>query len=433
LSLVNFRNHRSRCIDTAADVVLLNGANGSGKTSIMESISLFTPGRGICNAVSSTILNNDVKNGAMDDSEHAAAVAWQVSMRYVGGAASDLIEDEDRLRLECYLGDATSGVGGKKLYINDNAVQSRVAILDMFNIVWLTPRMDYLLYDASSDRRKFLDRIVYNFVADHAKDCALYDKQSKSRLKMLHDRYGDDRWVSAIEHSMSGTAVMIAIRRVIVVRCVNAELPRSISNSFSNMYLDIVGDVEKLVSGFVDNFCKHLSDESNDHGDIGVELLYYTNNDVFMDIIDADDELCSAYTDIKNSVMCALREKRYKDRISHRSHYGVNRSDLLVYNAVLNDILAKYCSVGEQKSMLISLLIAQIVLLERYSNIIARKWGVVKKGLVVLLDDILSHLDDNKRRLFIEILNNLEGQVWITGTDLVQYKHLFNRCVLIDV
>ena len=196
LTLTNFRSYHAAqvALDEAGPVVL-TGANGAGKTNLIEAISLLAPGRGLRRATMEELAFSEGDG------------AWAVSAE-----------------IEGMLGLATLGTGidppagedaapARKCRIDRESVGSAAAFADHLRVVWLTPAMDPLFNGPASERRRFLDRLVLAVDAQHSSRVAALERSLRSRNRLLEDARSDPHWLDAIEHETAEVAVAVAAAR----------------------------------------------------------------------------------------------------------------------------------------------------------------------------------------------------------------------------
>lgn len=465
ISLFNFRNHKKLCIDTASKYVMLSGPNGCGKTSILEAISILLPGYGIRSTTSMNILNIDLlctnKDTKMD--LYNDVKAWQIDMilnnnvclskngkillevdkidksTIKKSAAEDYsIEDDFNLKVIYNLNS-----NKKNIYNNENYVRSASHMLDVISVIWFIPQMNNIFIEGAAGRRRLIDRMVYNFAKEHADDSMSYAKQLNSRLKLLKNEYKDIKWLNSIEATIAEVAFRIALRRVIVVHqmnCVsnvmyndydnndksatnNTNNIKNIKNIFNKPLIEINGDIEFLFLDFMKNIyeidciknSENLKNTKNIMMGINENILSYISNNQLLNIfINEHEVLKNLYSTIIQKIKESYVKFREKDAIIGQSRYGVHKSDVVVKNSN-NGIFAKFCSSGEQKSLLISLILLHIHLLVNANMKLPKN---KRKIIVLLLDDVLTHLDKDKISALFNILDNVNVQVWITGTNL---------------
>ncbi len=243
-----------------------------------------------------------------------------------------------------------------------NIEELRLISSTILNVIWLTPSMDRLWMGGSHDRRRFLDRMVMNFFPEHARDCSLYDQALRQRNTLFKNNQTDVVWFSAIEKQLAEVGHRIDFNRRKVIEIL-IETQRSLIKEGFFPYLEV-----------------HLSP----------------------DRISNPEEY---FEELVNS--------REKDRVAGRTLIGPHRSDLIVRHSAKN-IEARYCSTGEQKSLLLSLFVANALA-------ICNQFG---KSPIILLDEIEAHLDQDNLAILFGQLQKINAQVFVTGTEHNSFKAL---------
>ncbi len=253
----------------------------------------------------------------------------------------------------------------KKIKINGNIVRSQEELNKILNVIWLTPDMQTLFIDEKANRRKFLDRIVYIVDNNHSSRINKYEFLVKERMKVLQDsKKFDEHWLSVLEEKIAETGISIAVARNQVIRHLNRILVNYDFN-FPKFIITIDGKFENLL---LDNITSMQAEEE------------------FRKI---------------------LRDNRQQDNETKRTTEGVHKSDLRLFYQTKN-MDAQFCSTGEQKLFLISFTILKALLCKELN----------KPQPIILLDEVFSYLDKNKKiELFNELLK-LNVQSFITGTDI---------------
>ena len=381
-------------MDITSSTVLLGGSNGSGKTSILEAISVLMPGRGFRNSQLSEIVCRDVvgsNNGILYN-------AWQIDASFI-----PIVDDEERLKLRCTY---YKHRNQKEMVCKGKILRNSSEVLESLAVVWFIPQMEGLFRGSAMDRRKFLDRMVYNFARDHAMDVVQYNQQLRSRLKLLKEGYIDNKWLNGLENNLAELAIRIALKRIILLHDMNAVVSK-IPEEFNKPCLKLSGKVEQS--------CFHL-----------VDILQKSVTGCKIDDIKANNlqvwlkqhaDFAERYNDLHKMIAETFMLLRNRDKMGKQSHYGVQKSDLLVYDSTKN-MLAKNCSTGEQKALLISLIIAQTYL------VIEKRKDTIK---LLLLDDVLEHLDSVKRSVLLNLVKDLPVQTWITGTNLDYCRQILQK------
>lgn len=337
LLLKNFRNHRDYELRVDGKSVLLLGANGAGKTSILESISLLTPGKGIRTAM----LKNIVTANSNDVYGAELAVHCEINS-----------SDGESTRLGYSF---QSKSGRRKNVINENPARSMVGALGVAKIVWLSPDLDRILSDKKTDRRKFFDRITYNFFPYHASAIIAYDKTLRER-KLLLKNNGDALWLNQLEQRLAELSANIIQNRTKALEI----LQNGVKDTVKPCTLKMTGAIE----------ADYLAAEA--------------------------DFISRACAGFKNS--------RAADKASGRNLYGVHRADIVVIDNKTG-LPAALCSTGEQKLLLISIMIAHVRAL--VSDFFS--------SAIFLLDDVFSYLDEDSVRLLISELKSCNAQIWLTA------------------
>ncbi len=238
LVLTDFRCYRQARVVVDARPVVLTGANGAGKTNLLEAISFLAPGRGLRRArlgeidrrrmmPGMTTPGVTTPNPTIDEAGAADADApvnaWAVAAEVA----------TPRSVVQIGTGREATASGGERrvVRIDGVAARSQTALAEHVNLVWLTPQMDRLFVEGASARRRFLDRLVYGFDPEHATRVAAYEQALRERAKLLREGPYDAAWLSALEESMARHGVAIAAaRRDVVARldgACAAGVPRS--------------------------------------------------------------------------------------------------------------------------------------------------------------------------------------------------------------
>ncbi|WP_367364133.1 DNA replication/repair protein RecF [Candidatus Tisiphia endosymbiont of Nedyus quadrimaculatus] len=352
LKLLNYRNFQNLDISAGNNPVILIGGNGSGKTNILESISLFSPGKGLRSAK----LDDICQRGE----DHCLAYALLHSKLGLVEISTNLKRESNRRFTE---------FNGVKIQNNE---------LSKFSaMIWLTPQMEGIFSSGISDRRKFFDRIVYNFNPSHAGIVSKYEYYMYERSKILAQDQVDTNWLRVVEEKMAELSIEIAINRLKILEHMQKAI-NDLDNDFPKAILSINGVIEDII---------------------------LRNSEIDIDFI-------------KNELMVS----RVRDKISNRTNFGVHKSDFVVIHKEKN-ALVKYCSTGEQKAMLIAIILAQV----NYS---------IKENIampILLLDEVFVHLDNKRRQYLIDFFLGLGLQLWVTATDLNGIESLTKKAELIKL
>ena len=378
LTLTDFRNYQFLRINPSLGPIVITGENGSGKTNILEAISFLTPGRGM-----RSVKLADVKRitPCLVDNEYSPTQIsnynWAVSAKVCNnGNEIDIGTAVERSYREA--DDETRSYEKRIVKIDGNKITSQAELGKYISTIWLTPQMDRLFKGSSQPRRSFLDRLVYAFDMEHSKRTANFEHYYKEWYQLLKSGSRDNNWLTSLEESMATTGVAIAAARREQITRLNSFIEHEVDGPFPNVLLQLDGKIESM-----------LDRES---------------------ALNVEDYYTSYLAKHRNKVI-------YNDYVD-----GVNRTDFKVFYKKKH-MPADLCSTGEQKSLLISITLAQ------------SKCQTLYKGYapVLLLDEIVAHLDDKKREFLLETIQSLNVQAWITSTDAKLFNSLANDAQFLEV
>ena len=362
LALTNFRSYATAVVETDAGPQVIAGANGSGKTNLLEALSLLAPGQGLRRAPFSDLARTGAGgDGSFAVSARAHALAGPADIGTGLAAGSGAGERSGRLvRID---GTTQSGSG---------------VLADYLEIVWVTPAMDGLFTGPASERRRFLDRLILCFDPAYRTIASRFERAMTSRNRLLADGVRDNAQLSGFERVMAETGVAVAAARLEAVAAmggiVDKRRTRNPNSAFPWSSFRLEGRIEDDL--------QRLS------------------------AIEAEDAYARTLSDM-----------RERDRAAGRTLDGPHRSDLFVEHGP-KALAARHCSTGEQKALLLGLVLAHAELLTE------RQEGA---SPILLLDEITAHLDaDRRAALFAEILR-LGAQAWMTGTDEEAFAGLSGR------
>lgn len=364
ISLTDFRNYRTLVLAPTAEPVVLVGANGSGKTNLLEAVSLLSPGQGL-------------RGAAYADVARAGGAGWSVAARVhtaigsvdIGtGVQAALASGERAARIVRIDGEAKSGSG---------------VLADYVEMVWLTPAMDGLFTGAASERRRFLDRLILCFDPTYRTRAGRFERAMASRNRLLADGVSNNAQLEGFEIVMAETGVAIAAARAEAVASIAAVIGerrvREPDSPFPWSRIALQGALEA-------------------------------------------DLATRPAVDVEDAYLKVLRQTRERDRGAGRTLDGPHRSDLVVDHGP-KAMPARLCSTGEQKALLLGLVLA-------HAQLVAQR----RDGLapILLLDEISAHLDEARRAALFAEITRLEAQAWMTGTDVAAFdalrgKALFRR------
>ena len=345
LTLTHFRNYRVAGLEARGDLIVLVGPNGAGKTNCLEAISFLAPGRGLRRATLEDVADNQGDG------------SWAVSTEVEGALGlATLGTGIDPPR-----GDASTS---RRCRIDREPVTSAAAFGDHLRMVWLTPAMDGLFMGAASERRRFFDRLVLAIDSEHASRVSALERSLRSRNRLLEVRNYDDHWCDAIERETAELAVAVAATRgQTAVKLAAMLRARGQASAFPSAEIALDGWMENALLG-------------------------------------------EPATAVEDRYRALLRDNRMRDAAAGRTLDGPHLTDLQVIYAP-KQMPARDASTGEQKALLIGLILA-------HAALVAEMTGIVP---LLLLDEIVAHLDPGRRAALFEELTRLGAQVWLTGAD----------------
>ena len=263
--------------------------------------------------------------------------------------------------------------GGSRSVLIDGKPAPQLALGRIARIVWLVPVMDRLWVEGAEGRRKFLDRMVMSFEPRHGEASLDYEKAMRERNRMLKDQIRDPAWYGAVEAQMARAGAQIHANRLAALQVLS-------------------GAQEQAQTAFP------TADLALIHAD-GVKM--------------PEDE---------DSLRDAFAEGRSRDMMAGRTLIGPHRADLeATYRA--KQVAARKCSTGEQKALLVSLILAN-------SRALAAGFGAPP---ILLLDEIAAHLDADRRAALYDEIIALGAQAWLTGTGVELFAELGNRAMMLEV
>jgi DNA replication and repair protein RecF len=348
IRLVNFRSYVQSEIVVAPSPVALIGENGVGKTNLLEAISLLAPGRGLRGAKLAEVQRRAPQE-PLSDAPFDGAL-WAVS--------ATLTREDGNWALGTGL--AASANGGERRLMRLNGADAAGAeIAELLPVLWLTPAMDRLFLEGASGRRRFLDRLVFGLDVGHARRSVHYETAMRERARVLAMGRTDPSWLDGLEYTMAETGSAITQARCEAIDALNGELAKRESE-----------------------------------GDFPSAQLSLENAPDIATVSDA----------------AVLRERLYamrgRDAEAGRTLVGPHIADLVVRHTEKRAD-ARQCSTGEQKALLISIVLANAWLQKHRRG----------HAPLLLLDEIAAHLDAGRRASLIAEILALRAQAWMTGTD----------------
>jgi DNA replication and repair protein RecF len=350
LTLTDFRSYATAELPLDGRPVFLVGPNGAGKTNLLEAVSLLTPGRGLRGSSLAEV-------GRRLPGEPRGR-AWAV--------AAVVSADGEPTRIGTGVGEP--GASRRTVRIEGETVApGRLA--EHLRQVWLTPAQDRLFLEGAGDRRRFLDRLVFTAAPRHAAHVQAYEKALRERMRLLTEGPADPAWLDALEARLAEAGALMAESRARTLVALQAEIDSRGTRPFPQARLSLTGDWEQIAAAGVGT------------------------------------------AEIEARLAAALKAARDRDAAAGRALTGPHRGDLSVVHAE-KDRPAAECSTGEQKALILNLVLAQAARLARVPE---------APSPILLLDEVAAHLDARRRAALFDEIEALGLQAFLTGTD----EHLF--------
>lgn len=347
LTLSHFRSHKRAEIQCDGRPVAIYGANGSGKTNILEAVSLFSPGRGLRRA------------SAEDMTRRPEALGWKLT--------GLLQRDTQHSEIEIW----SEGGAARQLKI-DGKSQPQLELAKLARVLWLIPSMDRLWIEGAEGRRRFLDRMALSFFPSHGEATLTYEKAMRERNRLLKDQQRDAFWYKALEAQMAEQGAVIH-----------------------------------------DNRLKTL--EALAQAQAAAETAFPT---AALELTQSEGEMPATAEDLQT----ALEESRFRDIAAGRSLVGPHRTDLYGVFAA-KSVPARDCSTGEQKALLVSLILAN-------ARALSDQIGMPP---ILLLDEVAAHLDAARLAALYDEICGFGAQAWMTGTGPELFTSLGDRAQYLEV
>jgi DNA replication and repair protein RecF len=347
LTLSQFRSHERARLDLDGRPVAIFGANGAGKTNLLEAVSLLSPGRGLRRAQAAELARAPGRLG------------WKL------GAVLRALDQVHEV-------ETWAEPGGTRQLRIDGKTAPQVALGRLARVLWLVPAMDRLWIEGAEGRRRFLDRVALSFEPGHAEAVLTYEKAMRERNRLLKDVVRDAHWYAALEGQMAEAGAAIgANRRAALARLEAAQ--EGAATAFPQAALRLSGA------------------EAADPG-------------------------------AAEALQAALAEGRARDMVAGRTLTGPHRVDLdAVF--VAKAMPAAQCSTGEQKALLIALVLAN-------ARALAGEFGAPP---LLLLDEVAAHLDAGRRAALYDEICGLGAQAWMTGTGAELFAGLGGRAQYLEM
>jgi len=349
LTISHFRSHKTARLPLDGRPVAIFGANGAGKTNILEALSLLSPGRGLRRA------------SVEEMARKPEMLGWKI--------AAVLQSLHQVHEIETWVEN-----GGARHVRIDGKAATQVALGRVARVLWLVPAMDRLWTEGAEGRRRFLDRVTMSFEPSHADATLTYEKAMRERNRLLKDNQRDAHWYGALETQMARAgSALLANRRMAL----------------------------GLLAG--------AQDEAETS--FPTAVLGLTHAEGATDGPESEAALSEAFA-----------QSRARDLAAGRTLVGPHRADLQVtYEA--KGMAARDCSTGEQKALLVSIVLAN-------ARALAREFGAPP---ILLLDEVAAHLDTGRRGALYDEICALGAQAFMTGTGPELFDSLGDRAEYFEV
>ena len=362
LTVTNFRSYERAELFLGGQSAFLVGANGAGKTNLLEAVSLFSPGRGLRGASLAEV------GRRLPGEAHGRL--WAVSA-HVRTNAGDL-----------RIGTGIDAVGAARRLVRVEGETVAPGVMAAhLRPIWLTPAQDRLFLEGAGERRRFLDRLVFAGDPAHAARVSAYERAQRERMRLLTDGPADGAWLDALEAAAAGAGARVALARAGTVTDLAREIDRRAGGPFPGAEVGLSGVWETLAL------------EGASEAEIAARLA------------------------------AALLAARGQDGAAGRALTGPHRGDLLVIHRE-NGRGAAQCSTGEQKALILNLILAQAARLSR---------AISQPNPILLLDEVAAHLDRVRRDALFDEVEALSLQVFLTGADESLFENLKGRALGVQV
>ncbi len=357
VTLTNFRSHKNTDLNTPESNVVLFGENGSGKTNILEAISLFSPGRGLRGAVNQDLITVDK---IIDSFE------IKILIKYKTGYVTLYKKFLNSKKKESY-------------YLADGEKISSNELLNYLRIIWITPVMEKVMLQSNTEKRNFFDRLIFNIEKKHLRNIRQLDKLFKERITLIQNHPSNEEWISIVEEKIANLSFELLETRKNVLSLINNKLGK-IAEPFSSCNIEFFYNYESA------------------------------------NYVDSGKEFISEYRD-------QLKFNRTIDAEINKTSINVNKAVVSIWKNKERKLESKDCSTGEQKSMLIAIIISVAKLIKEYDSF---------RAPIILIDEAMAHLDEfHKNQLLLE-LENINSQAWFTGVSKELFSNINDQTVFFE-
>jgi len=345
--------------DKTCNIII--GKNGSGKTNILESLSLFEKGRGFRKDNLVNLVNHETNKKSFK----IRSIFHHEDTDYIADVFNVNIKEKNL----------------KKIFINNSSDADSLKYFEnLLSFIYFLPEMERLFVSSPSSRRNFIDRLIYSNDKKYSLLINNYKKLIHERQKILYGSHYDEIWINKLENNIVNFGIEIYKKRFEKIHTLNSILIKlDILQNFSSRF------ILKITDTFV---------EQN------------------LNIDDLDREFF--YTELKKN--------RKNDSLIGRCSIGPHRSDIVGYKINTNFTINQF-STGQQKIAILLIIIAQC------------KYLIEEKKLkpIVLMDEVCSHLDNDNRELLLYLINNLNVQVFMTGTEKSFFSFLSTKAYYCNI
>lgn len=354
LTLSAFRNYTAATLALDPAPVVLTGENGAGKTNVLEAVSLLSHGRGLRGAPFADLCHHG-----------APGAGWTVSGK--------LRVSENETMIGTGLRPTADETRSARAVRIDGTPAQPGTLADYVRMVWLTPALCDLFTGPASERRRFLERIIISLDPQHRRLSTQFERAMRQRNRLL-ETGGSPALLAGLEMQMAEAGVAIAAARRDALAQLSAIIaqkwPDGMNTAFPAARVHLDGRLENALES-------------------------------------------EPAVDVEDAYARDLAASRERDRAAKRTTIGPHRSDLAVSHAP-KDMPARLCSTGEQKALLVGLVLAHADLVRAVSG----------TAPVILLDEITAHLDAQRRAAMFAEIEALAAQAWMTGTDRAVFAPL---------
>ena len=360
IKLENYRNFKDYTINFSNKCNVLIGANGSGKTNILESISLFERGRGFRKDKIQNLVNNSSKDKI-----------FKINSKFFNqdNEVSIVISNDNNINKN-----------KKKLVVNgSSSIDSINFFENCFSIICFLPEMERLFLASPAIRRNFLDKLIYGVDRSYINILNNYKKKILERFKVLKYHFSENEWLDRLETEIVTLGLIIYKKRIQHIKNLNSIL--SILKTNDALY--------KFELQVLDN--------------------------LFLDTQNSDEEKTSLF-------LSEIKKSRNIDVIIGGCKVGPHKTNISATNNLNNMCISQY-STGQQKTIVLLIIIAQCKYLLKN----------LKRNPIILFDEVCSHLDAENRKLLLEIVDSLDVQTIMTGTEKNFFSFLSTKATYCNI